>query len=306
MSKYVVYLISYSGDDLPPYYIGSTSQKNIDNGYLGSVRSKAYKELWKYHSRNNRDRFKVSILTRTDNRKRATEIELLWQKKLSVVSSDLFANMAYAAPNGFFGRDVTGERNPRFGAANTSSTRKKISEANKDHILVRELGSGNFARVHKDDFDTAKHVTVTPSSAGSKQGAEAVSRAMKTLAEEGKHWFQSEEFKAKTSERRKGVPLTETQRKLQSASRTELYNRPWLLKEYKDVDFNVFCKILDFFLKNYKHRSRVFVRELVQFAKDLGFTDERINWFRKAMTYEESRLRFINWGERYRNENQNN
>jgi hypothetical protein len=40
MEKYVVYLTTYSGNKMPPYYVGSTGAKNIENGYVGSVVSK--------------------------------------------------------------------------------------------------------------------------------------------------------------------------------------------------------------------------------------------------------------------------
>lgn len=35
MKKYVVYLVTYNGDKLPKYYIGSTSEDNIsENGVI--------------------------------------------------------------------------------------------------------------------------------------------------------------------------------------------------------------------------------------------------------------------------------
>jgi hypothetical protein len=43
---YCTYLTIYSGNKLPPFYIGSTSVNRISNGYHGSVSSKRYKSIW--------------------------------------------------------------------------------------------------------------------------------------------------------------------------------------------------------------------------------------------------------------------
>lgn len=44
---YVVYLIKYLGDKLPPYYIGSSTETKLKNGYCGSISSKKYKIIFK-------------------------------------------------------------------------------------------------------------------------------------------------------------------------------------------------------------------------------------------------------------------
>ena len=44
--KYVTYLVTYIGDKLPKYYIGSTSEDKVNSGkYFGSVASLKYKEI---------------------------------------------------------------------------------------------------------------------------------------------------------------------------------------------------------------------------------------------------------------------
>lgn len=45
--EYCVYVTTYLGKKLPPFYIGSTSVDNLKNGYKGSVMSKKYKNIWK-------------------------------------------------------------------------------------------------------------------------------------------------------------------------------------------------------------------------------------------------------------------
>lgn len=59
---YHVYLITYSGNKLPPFYIGSTSDKKIKDGYLGSVSSKKYSKIWKKETKENKHLFKIHIV----------------------------------------------------------------------------------------------------------------------------------------------------------------------------------------------------------------------------------------------------
>jgi len=44
---YVTYLVTYTGDKLPKFYIGSTSEEKVLSGkYFGSVSSKKYKNIF--------------------------------------------------------------------------------------------------------------------------------------------------------------------------------------------------------------------------------------------------------------------
>lgn len=43
---YCTYLTIYSGNKLPPFYIGYKDLHSIENGYRGSVDSLAFKEIW--------------------------------------------------------------------------------------------------------------------------------------------------------------------------------------------------------------------------------------------------------------------
>ena len=115
MEEFCVYLTEYSGDKLPPKYIGSTSIKNIDNGYCGSVHSKRWKDIFRSELKENKDLFTVTILSKHNTRLEAMEEELRLHKLYDVVKSDQYINQSYATINGFFGRDVSGELNPMFG-----------------------------------------------------------------------------------------------------------------------------------------------------------------------------------------------
>lgn len=95
--KYCVYLTIYSGNKLPPFYIGSSSVDNIiSNGYHGSVKSKKYKEIWDNELLINPHFFKTIIISYHNLRKDATVKECVLQKSLNVVKSPLYINMAFA------------------------------------------------------------------------------------------------------------------------------------------------------------------------------------------------------------------
>lgn len=100
-SVYCVYLTTYRGKALPPFYIGSTSIKKVKNGYHGSVLSAAYKVIWKQELSNHPKLFSTQILSQHATRQEALEHELKLQKDLDVVNSRLFINKALAS--GCFG-----------------------------------------------------------------------------------------------------------------------------------------------------------------------------------------------------------
>ena len=68
---FCTYLTMYTGNKLPKWYIGSTSVEKIINGYLGSVVSRKYKDIWNFEIKNNPELFKVRILSVYSNRIKA-------------------------------------------------------------------------------------------------------------------------------------------------------------------------------------------------------------------------------------------
>jgi len=50
--KYVVYLTHYKGTKLPKWYIGSSNELKVKNGYNGSVKSKKYKKIYLKEQKN--------------------------------------------------------------------------------------------------------------------------------------------------------------------------------------------------------------------------------------------------------------
>jgi hypothetical protein len=123
---YVCYLIKYKGDKLPPFYIGSTSLKNLINGYRGSITSKKFKKIFKDELKNNFKLFEYEIISKHETRIEALKAELEKQIELDVVNSVNYFNESLASIDGMFGRDVKGELNPMYGKKHSKDTKEKI------------------------------------------------------------------------------------------------------------------------------------------------------------------------------------
>jgi hypothetical protein len=91
-----VYLTIYSGNKMPPYYIGSTITDNVINkNYYGSVSSKKYKTIWSSERKNNPHLFDILILSEHTTRSDA-HVEGLRLKILKdVVESPDFINQTF-------------------------------------------------------------------------------------------------------------------------------------------------------------------------------------------------------------------
>ena len=147
-NTFCVYLTMYSGNKLPPYYIGSTTISKINNGYCGSVSSKKYKDVFNSEMKNNRHLFKTAVLGEFFCRKDALECEKQLQIMHNAVKSNLFFNESLATPNGFFGRDVRGKANPRYNTKlsielkqKLSNSRSKVLENRKEEIVAKHQAS---------------------------------------------------------------------------------------------------------------------------------------------------------------------
>ena len=133
MSIYRVYLTVYRGSLLPPFYIGSSSQRRLDSGYRGSVKSARYKETWQKELRDNPHLFKTVVVGRKyPTREEATAAERRLQLALNVVKSEMYINQSIAAKNGCFGRDVSGALHPLYGRGHTAEARRNISTNHAD------------------------------------------------------------------------------------------------------------------------------------------------------------------------------
>lgn len=130
--SFCTYLTIYSGNKLPPFYVGSTSVEQIANGYHGSIRSKKYQSIFKAELKQNPHLFKTKIIKKYYSRKMALYREKQLQIKLNVVRSPMYFNQSIATVNGMFGRDTSGELHPLYNVGHTLATRKKLSDNHHD------------------------------------------------------------------------------------------------------------------------------------------------------------------------------
>jgi hypothetical protein len=100
----------YRGNQLPPFYIGSSSIDRLNEGYRGSVISNQYKATWNYEILNHPELFSTRIISQHSTREEAYDKELSLQKKLNVVKSPLYINLAFANGTGRFGQGRKGKR----------------------------------------------------------------------------------------------------------------------------------------------------------------------------------------------------
>lgn len=144
---YCVYLTLYFGDKLPKRYIGSTTLTRYQNGYNGSIKSKKYKTLYRLEQLNNKHLFKTRILSLHKSHIEAINEELRLHIKYNVVKSDEYMNMSLASPNGYFGRDISGNKHPFYEKTHSNKTKNKISTTLKTKYKQGEIISP-FSRLN--------------------------------------------------------------------------------------------------------------------------------------------------------------
>lgn len=186
--SHIVYLTYYKGDKLPKWYIGSSSEEKIKNGYNGSIKSKKFKDIYKSEQTNNKHLFKTRILSCHCTRKEALTEELRLQQLHKVVKNELYMNESYATINGFFGRDVAGSNNPMYGKIVSKETKLKIGATNKNKKWSEEQKSNQSERLKGRIFSDAHKEKLRISNIGRKH---------------------SEETKLKISKINKGKTITE-------------------------------------------------------------------------------------------------
>ena len=218
--RYVTYLVTYIGDKLPKFYIGSTSEEKVLSGkYFGSISSKKYKELFLNEKRDNIHLFKIEILSYHDTREEAIKEELRRQIELDVIKSLDYMNESLARVNGFFGGDTSGENHPQYGKTLSEETKNKISNTLTGRIEPEEtrkkkseskIGEKNSFYGKKHSIDTKNKISET------KKGTESWNKGI-PMSEESKRKLSnskkgkklSNETKKKLSEMRKGKPKSE-------------------------------------------------------------------------------------------------
>lgn len=238
---YCTYLTIYKGNLLPRRYIGSSRVDKIIDGYRGSVSSKQWKHTFDSEIRSSPHLFKTRILKTFVTREEATNEELRLHILYDVVKSNLYMNQSIARPNGFFGRDVSGENNPMYGKKRTGE--KHLGGENISKALKKLYNSDEG----KELLVKRKQLNHTPSMLGKRHTEETKQKMSESRTGENNGMFgktHTEDAKNKMSERvkeriesgwespLKGVPMSdENKQKLRGKKRTD-ETRQKLRKKY--------------------------------------------------------------------------
>jgi hypothetical protein len=170
MSIYCTYITTYSGDKMPPFYIGSTSKKKIDNGYYGSICSKEYKEIWKNELKFSPHLFTTQILELFETRIEAYTHERQLHIEHDVVKSELYINKTIALSHEKFGG--SGENNHMYG--------KKHRPESIEQMIINRSGNKHSMYGKKHRPESIKNMSL--SHIGSVQSAETRSKRSKSLS----------------------------------------------------------------------------------------------------------------------------
>jgi hypothetical protein len=174
-AMFCTYLTLYSGNKLPPFYIGSTSVKRVeDEGYGGSVSSKLYAAIWRSERKAHPELFRTQILSIHTSRKDAFDKEQKLQLAVGAAKSPMYMNRTTA--NKFC--DTTGMKFSLESRAKMSAKAKAAvkagkhplqnSKRHKDRSKVQfEQGTHNFqvcgsasahaAMVNRQTYAAGKH-----------------------------------------------------------------------------------------------------------------------------------------------------
>jgi hypothetical protein len=128
--QFCVYFTTYSGQLMPPFYIGSSSISKIKNGYCGTVSSKEYKNIWKQELKQNPHLFHTEIVSLHETRQEATDAEELYQREEDVIRNEFYINRAFA--NKHYGNKGMPRSEEWKERTRQSNLNKKRSEQTRD------------------------------------------------------------------------------------------------------------------------------------------------------------------------------
>ena len=216
---YCTYLTVYSGNKLPPLYIGSTSVKNIEEGYHGSVSSKKYKQIWLSELSENPHLFETKILTTHSTREEAFEEEVRYQIEHNVVKSPEYINMAVANGKLMCNDYNDPKRNRKIsevhkGKKKSEETKKKLSESQKKRWEDPEERKKTSEANKKRFMNQEERKKISESLKGRKLSEEH----KKNMSESMKNRYENQEERKKTSESMKGRNISEETKKKMSES----------------------------------------------------------------------------------------
>jgi hypothetical protein len=231
---FCTYLTTYSGNKLPPFYIGSTSILRIQRGYAGSVLSKEYCKIWKSERSTNPHLFKTKIISTHETRKEAFIKEHMLQVALKAIDSPMYINKAFAQSKlHMTGRKHSPESRQKMSASHIG---RKHTEKTKQKISAAHLGK-TFSKESK--LKMSQYASTRPKEHLSKIGVASKNRSTETLmklseyasnrptehankisqALKGKRL--SEEHKAKLSQSKRGKPKSEEWKQSRRGPKTQ-------------------------------------------------------------------------------------
>lgn len=154
---YITYITFYKGNQLPPFYIGSTSLNKYKKGYHGSVCSIEYGKIWKLELKNNPQLFETKIIKSFNDRQSAYDYEEYLQRKLNVVNSTLYINQSLAI-SAFtnHGKKHGKETKRKIGLAHRG---KFVSEETKQKQSNSHKGQRPWMQGRKHSEETKKRIS---------------------------------------------------------------------------------------------------------------------------------------------------
>lgn len=136
---YCVYFTTYSGQLMPPFYIGSgLISKILTQNYHGSVVSKDYKEIWEGELKANPYLFHTEIVSFHEDRQEAYNAEEIYQRQEDVVKSNMYINECFANC-GFNFKDREHSKETRNRISKSKIGRPCLEET-KDKIRQKKKG----------------------------------------------------------------------------------------------------------------------------------------------------------------------
>lgn len=162
---FCTYFTYYSGNKLPPFYIGYCKMERIQEGYHGSVSSKQYKIIWKEELKNNPQKFKTSVLTTHDTKVEAVQKEISLQMRMNVLKNPLYINKSIGKLIDNKGRKHTVEACFAYSKAAKNRTPehlekirqanlgRKVSTETRLKLSLSHIGNipGNKGRPHSEE-----------------------------------------------------------------------------------------------------------------------------------------------------------
>jgi len=248
MRKYCVYLTTYMGNKLPPFYIGSSLVEKIENNYHGSVSSKKYKEIWKAELETNPSLFKTKIISLHDSKQGALEKEEKLQRCLNVIRSPLYVNLCFA--NAGFDSTL-----PEIAKAISESRRGKLGRKwtakQKDKASKQRLGK-KLSKRHRENISISIKTSekcresainnLPKDVSGDKNGMYGRSHSKDSMDKlRETRALKSKEDNIKSYSRKKSE---EEINKLKETIKSRHVIRVSRIYDRKDMDYGNFCKWL--------------------------------------------------------------